>query len=107
MEKIILFSIGKSDFKNFWFSVISGSSCTKMTPNTFFYLIKTKNKKLWSDYGRERFYEWVLKIFGFLKSVAMAPFGQGVATPMHSQLNTRSLFLLSTPDIMFKQRNIK
>ena len=27
---------------------------------------------LWSDYGRERFYERILKIFGFLKSVAQA-----------------------------------
>ena len=27
---------------------------------------------LWSDYGRERFYEQILKIFGFLKSVAQA-----------------------------------
>ena len=43
-----------------------------MSPNTFFYLVKTKNLKLWSDYGRERFYERILKIFGFLKSVAQA-----------------------------------
>ena len=63
-KKIIYFSIGKSDLKNFWFSEISGSSRTKMSPNTFFYL--------WSDYGRERFYERILKIFSFLKSVAQA-----------------------------------
>ena len=27
---------------------------------------------LWSDYGRERFYKRILKIFGFLKSAAQA-----------------------------------
>ena len=43
-----------------------------MSLNTFFYHVKTKNLKLWSDYGRERFYERILKIFGFLKSGAQA-----------------------------------
>ena len=43
-----------------------------MSPNTFFYLLKIKSYKLWSGYGRERFYERILKIFGFLKSVAQA-----------------------------------
>ena len=28
------------DFKNFWFFEISGSSRTKMSPNTFFYLVQ-------------------------------------------------------------------
>ena len=41
--KIIYFSIGKSDFKNFWFSEISDSNRTKMSPNTFFYLLKIKS----------------------------------------------------------------
>ena len=43
-----------------------------MSPNTFFYLVKTKNLKLWSDYGRERWCERILKIFCFLKSVSQA-----------------------------------
>ena len=41
--KIIYFSIGKSAFKNFWFSEISDSNRTKMSPNTFFYLLKIKS----------------------------------------------------------------
>ena len=53
--------MGKSGFENFWFSEIRGSSRTKMSLNSFLYLVK--------------------KILNIM-SGGMASFGQGVATLM-------------------------
>ena len=46
-------AIALSDFKNFWFVDLYGSSRTTMSPSTFLYLVK-KLSKLWSDFGRGR-----------------------------------------------------
>ena len=46
-------AIALSDFKNFWFVELYGSSRTTMSPSTFLYLVK-KLSKLWSDFGRGR-----------------------------------------------------
>ena len=46
-------AIALSDFKDVWFFELSGSLQTKMSPNTFLYLV-TKFSKLWSDFGRGR-----------------------------------------------------
>ena len=64
-------AISLSDFNNFWFFEISGSSRTKMSLGTFLYLVKNFSK-LWSDFGRGRYHCRILKIFDFLKSAARA-----------------------------------
>ena len=57
-------AISLSDFKNFWFVEISGSSRTTMSPSTFLYLVKNFSK-LWSDFGWGRYHFRILKIFVF------------------------------------------
>ena len=66
-------AISLSDFKNFWFVEISGSSRTTMSPSTFLYLVKNFSK-LWSDFGWGRYHFRILKIFVFffLNSAARA-----------------------------------
>ena len=64
-------AIALSDFDNVLFFELSGLSQTTMSPGIFLYLVK-KFKKLWSKFGRDWYYERILKIFGFLKSAPQA-----------------------------------
>ena len=61
-------AIALSDFKNFWFVELYGSSRTTMSPSTFLYLVK-KLSKLWSDFGRGRY---IVGFQKFLNSTARA-----------------------------------
>ena len=55
---------------------------------------------LWSDYGRERFYERILKTFGFLKSVAQAALK--CPKPLFSISFFKKIFFLSIRKSDFK-----